>query len=542
MGNAGIIFLLFLILFPLKTHAIWPFDSGDSEPQFDAPYYVLEKKNKAKWAAQDKQINEKLAALEKKFGKKPNIIYILSDDVGWGELGAYFMGKLRGTPTPNLDKMASEGMKFLQGYAEPSCTPTRVAIMTGRQPPRTGHTNVTWPGQDAGLSAEEKTIAEVLSEAGYHTAMWGKWHLGDLIEHAPENQGFDYAFYGQYNGAPFAWPDMQPFYEGAIVPGAGWFFDFPGVEAYKEQYGITLEGIYEARKGQARKEVAKISSAEMPKFEAESANQIVGFIKEKAQTDKPFFIYWATYTNQIAGSPKEYRFKKYVDSRNNQAAQMAQHDESVKRILDTLRELKIAENTLVVWVSDNGPMYAFWPNSGYTWLRGSKGDVYEGGVRVPFFAWWPGMIQPGQDPLDLIHITDLYTTAARLAGALSKIPRDRVTDGVDQTALFLSGEGNGRRNWIFYYSGEELGAIRLNEFKLVLTGKSHGGLPSMEAYNIMRDPGEKFGKFYNYLFLIAPFEHLVKSHFATIKKFPHRVTNPHQEATPEGPQLNPKEH
>ena len=131
--------------------------------QFDAPFIALEKRNKDKWAAEDKQINEKLAALEKRFGKKPNIIYILTDDVGWGELGWQGGGKHRGTPSLELDKMAYEGMRFWAAYSEPSCTPSRIAINTGRHPVRTGLLSVLWPGQIDGLSAEEVTIAEVLS-------------------------------------------------------------------------------------------------------------------------------------------------------------------------------------------------------------------------------------------------------------------------------------------------------------------------------------------------------------------------------------------
>jgi arylsulfatase A-like enzyme len=126
-----------------------------------------------------------------------------------------------------------------------------------------------------------------------------------------------------------------------------------------------------------------------------------------------------------------------------------------------LKQEGIAENTLVVWFSDNGPMYAFWPTSGYSWLRGAKCDVLEGGVRVPAMAWWPGMIEPNQDPVDIIiiHVTDLYSTAARIAGAMDKIPSDRVTDGIDQTALLLLGEGHSRRNYMFHYSGDHLGAV-----------------------------------------------------------------------------------
>ncbi|CAL1166494.1 unnamed protein product, partial [Cladocopium goreaui] len=175
--------------------------------QFDAYFEEAAVKNNASWAKEESEIQQKLQKLESKFKKKPNIIYILSDDIGFGELGWQGGGKHRGTPGPGLDDMAYQGMRFWSSYSEPSCTPSRVAIMTGRHPVRTGLTTVLWPGQVDGLSPEEVTIAEVLSAKGYHTAMWGKWHMGEEPEHAPENQGFDYAYYGLFNGAPDLWPD-----------------------------------------------------------------------------------------------------------------------------------------------------------------------------------------------------------------------------------------------------------------------------------------------------------------------------------------------
>ena len=509
-----------------------------AEPQFDAPYLLQQKKNKQRWAEEDKKIDEKLAALEKKFGKKPNIIYILADDVGWGEMGWQGGGKHRGTPTPELDKMAFEGMRFWSAYAEPTCTPTRIAINTGRHPVRTGLLSVLWPGQTEGLSPEEVTVAEVLSAAGYNTAMWGKWHLGDLPEHAPENQGYDYAYYGMWNGAPDNWPGSFDMYKDAPNPNKAMFYDFPGAEEYKKRTGIDLsEAAFVGRKGKGRKPVEGIAGSLGPKrqeaFEAESIKQITSYIRDKAKGDRPFFIYWATYTQQLQGSAAHHN-DKHVDKVNAQASEMAAHNAHVRQLLETLKAEGIAENTLVVWISDNGPMYAFYPNSGYSWLRGAKGDVLEGGVRVPAMAWWPGMIAPNQDPVDILHITDLFTTAARLAGALDKIPNDRVTDGVDQTALLLLGEGHGRRNMMFHYSGGVLGAIRYQDFKIHIT-EGHGGLPGMDFYNVMRDPGEKFGQLYPGLFAVTPVQIALREHMLMIRKFPHRVS----ETTPKGAELTP---
>lgn len=492
--------------------------------QFDAPYYELEKRHGAEWAQQDQMIDAKLAELESKYGKKPNIIYILTDDIGWGELGWQGGGKHRGTPTPTLDKMANEGMRFWSAYAEPSCTPTRIAINTGRHPVRTGLLSVLWPGQTEGLSPNEVTIAELLSEAGYHTAMWGKWHIGDEPQHSPVSQGYDYAYYGLYNGAPDAWQDSHELYD-TPAPVAAAFYDFPGYEEYAVRTGIDLSiAGYVEERGKERTPIegvaGKLGFGRQEAFENESNKQILSYIEEKSKSDKPFFIYWASYALQITGS-KEHQNDPGVDKQNAQASMMVLHNKHVDNILNKLQELNITENTLVVWWSDNGPMYAFYPTSGYTLLRGAKGDVLEGGVRVPGMAWWPGMIEPDQDPQDIIHVTDLFTTAARIAGAHDKIPDDRITDGIDQTPLFLLGEDHGRRNYMFHYSGPALAAVRYEDFKIHIT-EGHGGLPGMDFYNVRRDPGEKYGKLYPGLFAVSPSQMFIQSHMERIKEFPHR--------------------
>ena len=337
---------------------------------------------------------------------------------------------------------------------------------------------------------------------------------------------------------PDAWPPSHALYDHATNFKAP-FYDFPGEGKYKEMTGIDINPAgYIGHKGKDRKPIPGIagilSNERQDKFEEESIGQIVGFIKDKAKTDKPFFIYWATYTQQICGA-QDYQDAPYVDRSNAQASFMMQHNMHIRRLLDTLRDEGIAENTFVVWISDNGPMYAFWPTSGYSWLRGAKTDCLEGGVRVPAMAWWPGMIEPNQDPLDFFHVTDLFTTAARLGGVYDKIPSDRVTDGIDQTALFLLGEGHSRRHYMFHYSGPQLAAIRFENFKILMTGKIKGGVPEMEFYNVLRDPGEKYGAFYAGLYAVTPMQNIIRDHMMMIKKYPHRVS----EVMPKGAELTP---
>ncbi len=491
--------------------------------QPDAPFLEAQKKHKEEWASEDKSLDKTLAALEKKYGKKPNIVYVLADDIGWGELGSYSGGAVRGTPTPNLDRMADQGMKFMSHYSEPSCTPTRLALLTGRYPARTGVDIVLWPGHTQGLADEEVTVAEVLSDAGYSTAMFGKWHVGELEEHAPERQGFDYAYYGLYNGKPFSWATMNHHYDAEVMTGNPFEYDFKGtIEDYEEETGIDVPGIFEGIKGKGRKEVAPLGLTSMPDMERESIKRIKGYIRDHAKSDKPFFVYWASYAQQMAASPKDFRGRPDYDDTNLQSAELAQHDDYMQQLLDTLREEGIAENTLVVWVSDNGPMYAFWPNSGYSWLRGHKGQVYEGGVRTPGIAWWPGTIGEGQTIHDMISTTDLFTTAARIAGASKYIPSDRVVDGIDQTPLLLNGNKHGRRDYIFHYNGNQIGAVRMGDIKMHIKSQSQGGLPNVEVYNIRRDPAEKFDAMYQYLAKVVPFQKLIAAHKKLIEKYPNR--------------------
>ncbi|MGI9342334.1 MAG: sulfatase-like hydrolase/transferase [Gammaproteobacteria bacterium] len=501
--------------------ALLAIDAGAYQP--DAPFAQAQSRNADAWKDDDAEVDRRLAELRERFGKRPNIIYILADDIGWGELGSFLGGASRGTPTPNLDAMAASGLKLMSHYSEPSCTPTRLALLTGRYPVRTGVDIVLWPGQTQGLEPGEVTVAEVLSEAGYDTAMFGKWHVGDLDRHAPERQGFDYAYYGLYNGAIYSWFNQDEFYSGDTVDGAGYFYDMPGTfEDYEKKYGIKIRGHFEGIKGKERKEIEPINATSMEDMERNAIRRIKDYIRDKADSDKPFFVYWASYAQQMAASPREYRMQPGVDRVNNQAAQLAQHDDYMQQLLDTLAETGIAENTLLVWVSDNGPMYAFWPNAGYSWLRGAKGEVYDGGIRTPGIAVWPGMIKPGQDAHDLVSVTDLFTTAARIAGTTDALPNDRIIDGIDQTALLLNGDGHGRRNYMFHYSGNRLAAVRMEHMKLHIVPGSRGGLPNMEVYNMTRDPGEKYGEMYSQLWAVVPFQRLIGAHMGLISKYPHR--------------------
>lgn len=502
------------------------FGSNAQALQPDAAQRDLQEQFANQWSAQDKAINKHTRSLKKQFKQPPNVLFVLSDDIGWGELGSYGGGKLKGAPTPTLDNMANQGMRFLSHYSEPSCTPTRVALMTGRHPVRTGLDEVIFPGQDKGLVADEVTLAEVLSEAGYATGMFGKWHLGDHQEHQPQYQGFDYAYYNLYNGAAWPWQENASYYDNKDdegIGGAPYFLDVP--KNYEEKFGIELQGIMRATRNKPATEVEPMSLAKFNTFDNELTDEVIAFMRDKHKKQKPFFAYFATNTQQVFSCPDVEA--KNLDKSNCQARQLVQHDHNMARLFAAIKDMGIEENTLVVWVSDNGPMIGFYPSAGYSWLRGYKSQVYEGGVRTPAIAWWPGSITPGETPIDIAHVSDWFTTIALLAGAEPHIPNDRIIDGVDQRSLLLNGEGHSRRDYVFFYRyigykkleskkpGSVLSAIRMGDIKF--------HIPTSEIYNLKRDPVESVNARKPHLWAMQPLRRMIWEHKAMMEKYPNRL-------------------
>lgn len=482
----------------------------------DAEFVRMEQEFGDQWANHDTEISARLAELEARFGQKPNIVYILADDVGYTELGSYGGGKIRGAPTNNLDRMAEEGMRFLSFYSEVECSPSRGAVMTGRHPIRNGLYNITLPGQvGIGLAGEEVTIAEVLSDAGYYTGFFGKWHMGDDDEHHPTNQGFDEAEWSE--GNPPWWVNN---WNADATEDAGGFnnramIHSPGPEGFPYDTG----GVMRARRGEPAEMVYRYSLERYNTYDSEVADNVIDFIERRADTGQPFFVNFWGKANHFWGAHPDFRD---TPAQTNTSSQMVEHDYNVGRILKTLVDLGIAENTLVIWNSDNGPMYTVHPHGGYSLLPGTKGETREGGIRVPALAWWPGMIEPGQDPLDLVQITDWFTTMARLADARGNIPTDRVIDGVDQSGLLLLGEGAGRRDYIFHYNRDKLEAVRKDQVKMNLK-PNNPDFHFYEMFNIYHDPAERFpNEIQNGLWAGPGLTKMIQEHFRLIQQYPHR--------------------
>ena len=487
----------------------------------DAEYYVLEAQNGEKWAAEDKSLQQKLAELKKKHGAPPNIIHIMWDDTAFGDVGIPAIQKVRGLETPNINKLADEGILFTRMYTEVGCTPTRAASVTGRLAVRSGMYNIGMLLESHGMGGEEVTMAEVLSEAGYATAFHGKWHLGDVEESYPHKQGFDEAFFTGYNQILSLNTKVA---EGANAS-IGLFEDMLPPDPYKLDDTFITKGwvqMAEGTKGGETRQWGDNSHDNYMKIDPEAQKRTLEFIERNAKAGKPFYV--ANWPNLTSFIPNP---KKCSTSRSIlQDGLQCNIDPFIGKIMEKLNELGIAENTLVVAMADNGPMSHNPPpglGMAETIFRGGKGDFTEGGVRVPAFAWWPGVIEPGQQVGDIIHVTDLFTTFASIAGATQYVPTDRVIDGVDQTALLMNGDTHSRRDHVFIYAGPRLGATVKGSYKRHWISSDPigeaSGIPAA-FYFLPADPREVTPMLVNLIHLKRPFNRMKLRHDLWKKKYP----------------------
>ncbi|GAB2503978.1 sulfatase-like hydrolase/transferase [Microbulbifer agarilyticus] len=487
----------------------------------DAEFYVLKLQHGDKWKQEDQELDQKLQKLRQKYGQPPNIVYLLWDDTAFGAVGFPALQKNFGYTTPNINKMAAEGINFTRMYTEPSCTPTRAAMLTGRHPVRHGMGVVGMPHEFSGMREEEVTIAEVLSKAGYATGFFGKAHLGDVEESYLHNQGFDEALFTPMNQITSLYnPQANAVnavlgFSPEIYPPDPYHLDTPGL--IPEGWVMNIEG----KKGEQGKEWCGTSNECFAKLDPEAERRTIDFIRRNAEAKKPFFVaYWPNFLN----------FLQVYNPKNSVAGLMVADafpavDDFIGQLMEELKTLGIAENTLFIAMADNGPMVHS-PPTGWGMLpmlyRGGKGDFTEGGVRVPAFAWWPGVIEEQQTVGDIVHVTDLYTTFARLGGAKDHIPTDRVVDGLDQTALLLKGDTHSRRDYVFIYAGHELGATVKGRYKRHWIGAGDvaaSGMP--EAYfDLYMDPREENALLTPLIHTQGQFNRMVARHELMKKKYP----------------------
>jgi len=451
--------------------------------------------------------------------EKPNIVLIVSDDMGWGDLGAYGGGEGRGMPTPNFDRIAQEGMTFFSFYGQPSCTPGRAAMQTGRIPNRSGMTTVSFQGQGGGLPAAEWTLASVLKTAGYNTYFTGKWHLGEDSYALPNAQGYDEMKYAglyhlnAYTYADPTWfPDMSPelralftkVTKGAMSGNAG--------ETAKEDFKINGQYVNTPDKGVVG----------IPFYDGYVEKAGLDFLDRASKAGKPFYININFMKVHQPNMPAPEYIGKSLD-KTKFADSVVENDARVGHVMDKIRSLGLDKNTIVFWTTDNGAWQDVYPDAGYTPFRGTKGTVREGGARVPAFAWMPGKIKPGSKNFDIVGGLDYMATFAHLAGI--KLPEnDRegkpiIFDSFDMSPILFDTGKSERKSW-FYFTENELtpGAVRVGNYKAVFNlrgddGSQTGGLavdsnlgwkgPDKyvatvpQIFDLWQDPQERYDLFMN---------------------------------------------
>jgi arylsulfatase A-like enzyme len=405
-------------------------------------------------------------------GKKPNIVFILMDNLGYGELGCYGGGILRGAPTPRIDKLATEGTRLLNFNVEAECTPSRSAIMTGRFSIRSGTQLVPIGGGLDGLTQWEVTIAKLLSGVGYATGHFGKWHLGSVDGRLPNDQGFD-EWYGIPRTTDEAfWPS----------------------EAAAKAAGAEFEHIMEGRKGERSREIAVYDLDQRRLIDAKVTLWAIDFMKRSVQSGRPFYAYvpftqvhFPTLPNpEFAGKTG---FGDFPDA-------LAEMDTHVGEILDAIDELRIRDNTIVVFTSDNGPEATWpWQGSSGPW-RGYYFTHMEGSLRVPFIIRWPGRIPAGRLSNEIVHEVDTFVTFAKIAGA--QVPQDRPIDGVDQADFLLGKTEKSNREGFPVFVADRLEAVKWRNWKVVFYDEQRdwwtppAKLGQPKAFDLITDPKEEY--------------------------------------------------
>ena len=391
---------------------------------------------------------------------RPNIIVIFADDMAYGDIGPFGS---RVNPTPNLDRMAQEGMKFTSFYAAPVCSASRAQLLTGCYAPRVSMPWVLGTGDNIGLNPDELTIPKVLKQAGYDTMMIGKWHLGDQSEFFPTNYGFNHYF-----GLPYSNDQMLPAAQSKL----------PVVPLMRDNEVIAL-----------------LNEEDQNTLTERYTDQAVSYLRARSQQKQPFFLYLADAAVHFPIHPGVRWIGKSQNGRFGDW--VAELDWSVGRILDTLKELNLATNTLVVFTSDNGPWLAKGKDAGTSHpLRGGKGSTWEGGLREPALVWWPGHVPAGAVRNTVTGTIDLLPTFASLADA--RIPANVTIDGVDIRELLLGQTTTSSRKAQFYYLEWQLQAVRVGPWKLALQPQGlsmqvmEGGVKTvgLRLYNLDDDIGE----------------------------------------------------
>ncbi len=474
--------------------------------------------------AQNAKAQAKLDSLRKKTGKKPNILIFLMDDVGWGDLGAFGGGIAVGSPTPTMDRLAREGLKLTSTYSQPTCTPSRATIMTGRLPMRTGLLRPPMYSEKGGLEGEI-TTAQLLQKAGYVTQAVGKWHMGENEASQPQNVGFD-DFFGFLGVSDMYTEWRDPYF-------------YPEIVNSKERTAMVEKAdfnkyLVHGRKNSKLENIKEITIPILSELDEMWADYSVRFIKEMAKSEKPFFLYHCTRAGHFDNYPNA-RWKGRSPAKHPYKDCFVEVDDILRRIIQTLKETGQLENTFIFVTSDNGPEMELWPDSGYTPFRSAKGATWEGGQRVPGIAYWKDMITEGRESDGVFDQADLFATILTLCNAKDLIPRDRYIDSIDQTSFLLADNGFSNRKFVYYWLQDDFSAVRCGEFKYYRSATTPdyrdthnvGGLSGAHTkynygkfFNLYLDPKEEHSYLIRKLVYSDIFFSAMDKHKETFVKYP----------------------
>jgi arylsulfatase A-like enzyme len=464
-----------------------------------------------------------LAAPAQAQEQKPNILVIMGDDVGWNNIGVYNQGIMSGK-TPNLDKLASDGMRFTDYYAEASCTAGRASFITGEIPLRTGLTTVGQAGADVGMPDQAVTLATVLKSLGYETGQFGKNHLGDLNKYLPTVHGFDeffgYLYHLDAMSDPY-WFDYPQDWIDKTGPRDlvhTWATDVDDATVQPRWGKIGKQKIVDEgplapfpnMTGLQNWQAGRTAKYDMETFDSVLVKASENFMDKAKKDGKPFFIWHNTTRMHVFTylPPKYQTMMNYQSNYNVEEAGMAQLDDSVGELLQHLQDTGEADNTIVIFTTDNGAEVFTWPDGGMTPFRGTKGTVFEGGFRAPAIVRWPGKVKPGTIENGIFSGLDWLPTLAAAAGnsditdqllkgaMLEGHTYKNHLDGYNQMDLLL-GKGPSARHEFFYFGGPKLGAIRIDDFKFQFYQQPYGwpgekvttDMPSI--VNLRQDPYER---------------------------------------------------
>ena len=431
--------------------------------------------------------------------KLPNIVLILADNLGWGEPGCYGGGVLRGAPTPRIDALAAQGLRFLNFNVESDCVPTRAALMTGRQAIRTGAFQSVPAGLPQGLTRWEVTLAELLSAKGYATAHYGKWHLGDREGRFPNDRGFD-EWYG--------------------IPRTSTESLFTAAHKYDSEV-VPLPYIMEGKRGGGTHTVKIFDADSRRRIDGDVVDRTIAFMQEKTAAEKPFFAY-VPITQLHFPSLAHPDFVGRT-GHGEMADSLAEMDHRVGQIVDAVDRLGIAEETILLFGSDNGPEFRRpWRGTAGYW-RSTYHTAMEGSLRVPFMLRWTGKVPGGGVSNEIVHITDLFPTIARIVGA--DLPSDRPIDGVDQLDFFLGRQPHSNREGFVYYIKNEMRAVKWRDWKMhmIWEPEVNGGPIKLESpylFNLIQDPKEETNVALEHSWVMAAMRAIVHDFQQSLKRYP----------------------